>query len=446
MRILPKYISASNQSHYILDPDLTPYPGIDDGASIATSDLSFTWSNTPTFSFKVARAGDGEVLFDTTGNVLVFQDQFLELVTAMVPNYNIYGLGESLQSFRLPQGWTQTFWASYNVENDNVIGKNTHSTHPVYLETRYHKGGSTSHAVYARNAHGQDWLLRDDHITYRTIGGSFDFYFLSGDTPKEVISQYHTQIIGTPYLQPYWTLGFMQLRWGYLNWTNLRDVLDLYKEQNIQVEMIATDLDPYFLNRMFTDKPIAYPFDEGKIFLEELHAAGQYYFPLLNPAIYVPDPTNASDIYPPYNRGEALDVYVKAGDSNVPYYGVLWAGIQAYVDFLATKAQEYWTGEIVRYHDRLDFDGYWLDVNDASSYVSGPFPPTALKANPVHLPFPLPGDPQTSQAVNFVYPEGFGVTNATEARIAARLLASQSRAYPPPPTPTPTVGLPIRMS
>jgi alpha-glucosidase len=90
--------------------------------------------------------------------------------------------------------------------------------------------------VYARNAHGQDWLLREDTITYRTIGGSFEFYFLSGPSPKEVISQYQVGIVDTPVMQAYWALGFHQCRWGYLNWTNLRDVVELYEEAGIQLE------------------------------------------------------------------------------------------------------------------------------------------------------------------------------------------------------------------
>lgn len=239
VRILPKYIAPENESLYILDPEIIRQPTQDDGASADASDLAFTWSNEPSFSFKVERKGSGEVLFDTTGTVIVFEDQFLELATAMVPEYNLYGLPESLHSFRLGNNWTQTFWSSYNLDNDNVIDVNGHSTHPVYMETRYADGGSKSHGVYARNAHGQDWLLRSDNVTYRTIGGSFDLYFLSGEKPKDVISQYQTQCIETPYLQPYWTLGFMQTRWGYENWTSLQNVIDNYAAQKIQLEVIA---------------------------------------------------------------------------------------------------------------------------------------------------------------------------------------------------------------
>lgn len=60
------------------------------------------------------------------------------------------------------------------VDNDQELDVNGHSVHPVYLETRYGNGSkdsSLSHGVYARNAHGQEWLMRDESITYRTIGG-----------------------------------------------------------------------------------------------------------------------------------------------------------------------------------------------------------------------------------------------------------------------------------
>lgn len=216
VRIFPKHLAPNNESLYMLSPDLTSKPTTAPGSSKNASNLSFVWTNDPSFQFRITRASSGEILFDTYGHKLVFEDQFLELVTNMVPDYNIYGLAASIHGFRLGTNWTQTFWNAYNLANDQEIDVNGHDTHPVYVETRYGQGGnssSTSHGFYARNAHGQDWLLRDDRVVYRTIGGSFDLYFLSGSTPKEVISQYHTGIVGTPGLQPYWALGFHQCRW-----------------------------------------------------------------------------------------------------------------------------------------------------------------------------------------------------------------------------------------
>lgn len=111
VRIIPRYLAPSNMSQYILPPFISGFPGIE-GGSAATSDLNLTWSNTPSFQFRVSRVSSGEVLFDTFGKVLVFQDQFLELVTSMVPDYNVYGLAENIHDFRLGTNYTQTFWAA----------------------------------------------------------------------------------------------------------------------------------------------------------------------------------------------------------------------------------------------------------------------------------------------------------------------------------------------
>ncbi|KAK3068579.1 hypothetical protein LTR53_013742 [Teratosphaeriaceae sp. CCFEE 6253] len=80
-----------------------------------------------------------------------------------------------------------------------------------YQETRYHEGAdSTAHGVYARNALGQEWLLRENNITYRTLGGSFDLYFLSGQeadggsSALETIRQFTNDCVGTPAMHMYW--------------------------------------------------------------------------------------------------------------------------------------------------------------------------------------------------------------------------------------------------
>jgi alpha-glucosidase len=42
-------------------------------------------------------------------------------------------------------------------------------------------------------------------IEYRLLGGTLDFYFLAGPTPRAVIEQY-SAIVGTPTWQPYASL------------------------------------------------------------------------------------------------------------------------------------------------------------------------------------------------------------------------------------------------
>ena len=431
VKIFPRYLDASNQSQYLLSETLTPLPKIEQGSCQANNDLRFSWSNEPSFQFRISRASSGEVLFNTFGAKVVYEDQFLELVTSMVSDYNVYGLAESLRGFRLGNDFTQTFWNAYNLDNDQILDVNGHSTHPMYLETRYSNTSSTSHGVYARNAHGQDWLLSPMNVTYRTIGGSFDLYFLSGPTPKAVLSQYQMGIVNTPSLPPYWALGFHQVRWSYQNWTNLQDVLDAYAAQNIQVEGIMNDLDYLKMNRDFTNNPGRYDIRPGKAFLDKLHAAGQYYLPILDPNVYAPNPGNASDAYPTYDRGAELEAYIRNGNNSF-YIGVEWPGFSVFPDFLVPQAYQFWSEQIQLFHQTLDFDGFWLDVSDPVSYCTGSCGEGQLEQNPIHVPFALPGDPNSMLAVDYRYPEMFEVTNASEASSASSAMMSQTSMYPTP--------------
>ena len=114
VRITPAVIDASNQSHYILNENLVPQPKADSDAAntIVNNDLSFTWSNEPTFSFTVYRISTGDALFDTAGTKLVYEDQFIEFVSALPENYNLYGLGEVIHGLRLGNNLTRTIYAA----------------------------------------------------------------------------------------------------------------------------------------------------------------------------------------------------------------------------------------------------------------------------------------------------------------------------------------------
>lgn len=122
--------------------------------------------------------------------------QYLQIASALPENANIYGLGEYVSSSgfrRDPSGTVQTFWGR---DAGNPVDQNEYGSHPVYVEHRYakdNKTGSTkgrSHAVFLRNSHGMDVVLRNKAVEYRAIGGTLDFYFFAGPDPKQAIEQY----------------------------------------------------------------------------------------------------------------------------------------------------------------------------------------------------------------------------------------------------------------
>ncbi len=81
-----------------------------------------------------------------------------------------------------------------------------------------------------------DILQRDGVIEWRVIGGTLDFYFVSGPTPIKAIEQY-SEIAGKPQQMPDWAFGFQLCRWGYTSIAETRGVVEKMREANIPLEV-----------------------------------------------------------------------------------------------------------------------------------------------------------------------------------------------------------------
>ena len=232
--------------------------------------------------------------------------------------------------------------------------------------------------------------------------------------------------VGLPTLQQYFTFGFHQCRWGYENWTVLQEVVDNYEAFGIPLENIWTDIDYMNQYRDFDNDPVRFNYSEGESFLSTLHAGGRYYIPIIDSAIYVPNPTNASDNYSTFDNGNMTGAFITNPDGSL-YIGDVWPGYTVFPDWLSGGAGRWWTSEMVNWHKKLDFDGAWIDMSEASSFCVGSCGSGNITMNPVHPPFSLGGEPGH---VIYTYPEGFNLTNATEAVAASSASASQASAYP----------------
>ncbi|KAK5636861.1 hypothetical protein RRF57_012574 [Xylaria bambusicola] len=391
VEILPKYLGPNNQSWFILPNDLVAKPKAEHDGTKPQSDLDFTWSNEPTFSFKITRKSTGDVLFMTDSSHLVYQDQFIEFSSALPENYNLYGLGETIHSFRLGNNLTRTL---YNADVGDIIDANLYGFHPIYLDTRYFnvaKDGSMryaahptdktaqyksfTHGVFHRNAHTQEILLRESRITWRSLGGTIDLYFFGGPTQDEVTKTYQKSAIGLPAMQQYWTFGYHQCRWGYQNWTVVQEVVDNFAKNMIPLETVWNDIDYMKAYRDFENDPSRYPYDIGAKFLAELHENNQRYIPIIDAGIYVPIPGNESDKYPPFERGLEQGVFVSNPDGSL-YIGQVWPGYCAWADwigalFSGTPANQWWISEVTGYHKKIPFDGIWIDMSEVASFCVG---------------------------------------------------------------------------
>lgn len=69
-----------------------------------------------------------------------------------------------------------------------------------------------------------------------------------------------------------------------------------------------------FQYRNFENDPNTFLYLEGQEFLARLHAAGQHYIPIVDSAIYIPNPNNASDNYSIYTDGNDRGVFLSNPD------------------------------------------------------------------------------------------------------------------------------------
>ena len=69
-------------------------------------------------------------------------------------------------------------------------------------------------------------------ITWRSIGGILDFYLFIGQSPDDVVTQY-SQLIGTSFMPPYWSLGFHICRFGYKSVNDTMKVVDRVRKAGI---------------------------------------------------------------------------------------------------------------------------------------------------------------------------------------------------------------------
>nr|CDP23003.1 Putative Glycoside Hydrolase Family 31 [Podospora anserina S mat+] len=454
LQIEPRYISKENETWFRLPEVLIPKPQNDPLCEEHNSDFVVSWSNDPTFSFTVKRKATDDTLFTTEGSKLVYEDQFIEFVSPLPESYNLYGLGEVIHGFRLGNNLTRTLFAA-DVGND--IDWNIYGSHPIYHDTRYFttdesgkltyapyaddktaRYTSYTHGVYLRNAHPQEVLLRQPGITWRTLGGSIDLYFYSGPRAEDVTTKYQESAVGLPAMQQYWTLGYHQCRWGYTGWQRLQEVIDNFAKFEIPLETVWADIDYMKKYRDFENDHDTWNYTEGEEFMNRLHKNHQHWVPIVDSAIYAPNPEDEEDRYPTYERGLEADAFVKNPDGSI-YYGAVWPGYTVFPDWVGAVLGEagtidWWIDEISRWSKNISFDGIWIDMSEVASFCVGSCGTGNLTLNPAHPPFKLPGEPG-----NLVlrYPEGFAKTNETEAISATKAIITQS--YGPTATAVPTV-------
>ncbi|XP_035038068.2 lysosomal alpha-glucosidase isoform X3 [Hippoglossus stenolepis] len=333
------------------------------------------------FGLIVKRRSSGVVLLNTTVAPLFYADQFLQFSTSL-PSQFIYGLGEHRSTFLHDVHWnTLTMWARDVPPTEQT---NLYGAHPFYLAM---EDGGNAHGFFLLNSNAMDVALQPaPALTWRSIGGILDFYVFLGPDPGSVIEQY-VEVIGFPAMPIYWALGYHLCRWGYKTSDSTWEVVKKMRNYGMPQDVQWNDID-------YMDQYLDFTLDSTNFatlpeLVKDLHTHGQRYVMILDPGISSTQPEGS---YWPFDEGLKRGVFIKDAEGKT-LIGKVWPGLTAYPDFSDDVTHEWWYENLQRFHDQVQFDGLWIDMNEPSNFLDGSTngcPSNSLE-NPPYTPGVLGG-------------------------------------------------------
>ncbi|XP_016360329.1 lysosomal alpha-glucosidase-like [Sinocyclocheilus anshuiensis] len=311
------------------------------------------------FGLIVKRTQTGTVLLNTSIAPLFYADQFLQMSTSL-PSRFIYGLGEHRSNFLHDLQWnTLTMWARDvpPMELTNLYG-----VHPFYLSM---ESDGMAHGFFMLNSNAMDVALQPaPALTWRMIGGILDFYVFLGPDPSSVIAQY-LDVVGKPAMPIYWALGYHLCRWGYKSSDKTWNVVKEMRNYGIPQDVQWNDID-------YMDSALDFTYDTMNFstlpdLVKDLHKHDQHYVMILDPGISNSLPSGS---YWPFDEGKKRGIFINDSNGDI-LTGKVWPGLTAFPDFSNPDTHEWWYQNLKSFHEKVPFDGVWIDMNEPSNFFDG---------------------------------------------------------------------------
>lgn len=341
----------------------SPFPKISlDGRHLPKKTSYYVNIDKEKLGFNVIRKSNNQSIFNTEDmGGFIFANQFLQL-SAQLPSHRIYGLGQQRNDFMLDTNWRLI--TLFNRDQPPIDKSNLYGSHPFYVAV---EDGGLAHGVFMQNTHAMDIVLQPlPAITYRTIGGILNFFFILGPTPADVISQY-TSLVGRPFMPPYWSLGFHLCRFGYNSLNKTIKVWNRTRNAEIPFDTQWNDIDYMVRSNDFTYDPVAYK--HLPEFVSLLHKVGMHYVMITDPGVSAGETPGS---YPPYDEGLKEGIFIMDPTEDKPFVTKVWnAKFTVFPDFFNPKTDSYWLNQIKQFHNQIDFDGLWIDMNEPSTQWNG---------------------------------------------------------------------------
>ncbi|UBK25755.1 DUF4968 domain-containing protein [Clostridium perfringens] len=309
--------------------------------------LTFVDKNTTEISFR-----------DLEGNIINedFQPSFKDeegnvYISKVNDCLAYYGLGEKGGDLNKRGCYTENFNTDDPETDDDSI--TYYKTIPFYVALKE----EATYGIFFDNSFRSYFDMgkeMGDRIFFGAIGGQIQYYFIPGESIKEVVKNY-TALTGRMEMPPLWSLGYQQCRFSYFSQEELRELVKTFEEKDIPLDVVYLDIDYMDGFRVMTFKTPN--FDDAAGLISDLKEKGIRTITIIDPGVKV------DEEYPVFKRGKEGNHFTKKLDGEM-FIGAVWPGDSAFPDFSNKDCREWWKSELKKFISEHGMDGIWNDMNE----------------------------------------------------------------------------------
>ncbi|MDE6357050.1 MAG: alpha-glucosidase, partial [Eubacteriales bacterium] len=295
---------------------------------------------------------------DKNGNIVCedFQPSFIDeegciYITKENDAIAYYGLGEKGGNLNKKGTYTE----NYNTDDPETDDNSTmyYKTIPFYVALKENH----TYGLFFDNSFRSYFDMGKsygDRVFFGAVGGQIQYYFMLGDSIKEVVEKY-TYLTGRMEMPPIWSLGYQQCRFSYFTQEEVKQLVKTFEEKEIPLDVVYLDIDYMDGFRVMTFK--APHFDNAKGLIKEMKEKGIKTITILDPGVKV------DEEYGVYKRGKLGNYFTKKLDGEI-FVGAVWPGDSAFPDFSNEECRKWWKEELKNFIKEHNIDGIWNDMNE----------------------------------------------------------------------------------
>ena len=301
-------------------------------------------------------------LQEQEGHEVNEDENYLFSIQKVISNEDyIYGLGDK-SGFLNKLGYEYEMYNTDNPAPQVECFKALYKSIPFYIVFN----PSYQYGFFFDNTYKQHYDVgkTNPHIIKTSFkNGYFNYYFIGGDSLKEVVENY-TFITGRMDLPQIWSLGNQQSRWSYMTENEVLEVAHKFRELDIPCDTLYLDIDYMDHYKVFTTNKETFP--HFKEMVDELTAMNFKLVTIIDPGV---KKESGYEVYENLIKNDLV-----ATLNNETYYNEVWPGVSVYPSFIDPKTQDFWA-EQIKFLVSLGVRGIWNDMNEPASF-KGPLPDT----------------------------------------------------------------------